>query len=200
MKQFFKVEITATKNTDVYAAAELTLSYKDFRSTHTVWLEDEYFDTDDNNFATNVYLSAVPTKAQYNNPNFDNLIQMSLDELFLNYKELAAHIRNAVDQEKGFSLEVPFSEMAFDLEYILFDEILVELIKEDHEADRYKQLVGYLADLITYNEQLSIEGVDYLISMIRGKMPLIEFNLFERNNFEKVILALTTAEIQKRYA
>lgn len=85
MKQFFKVEITATKNTDVYAAAELTLSYKDFRSMHTVWLEDEYFDTDDNNFTTNVYLSAVPTKAQYNNPNFDNLIQMSLDELFLNY-------------------------------------------------------------------------------------------------------------------
>ena len=36
MKQFFSVEITATKNTDVYAAAELTLSYKDFRSTHTV--------------------------------------------------------------------------------------------------------------------------------------------------------------------
>ena len=125
---------------------------------------------------------------------------MSLDELFLNYKELAAHIRNFVDQEKDFSLEVPFSEMAFDLKYILFDEILVELIKEDHEADRYKQLVGYFADLITYNVQLSIEGVDYLISMIRGKMPLIELNLLERNNFEKVILALTTAEIQKRYA
>lgn len=44
---------------------------------------------------------------------------------------------------------------------------------------------GYLADLITYNEQLSTEGVDYLISMLRGKMPLIELNLFERNNLKK---------------
>ena len=200
MKQFFKVEITATNNKDVYASAELTLSYKDFRSIHTIWLEDEYFDTDDNNFATNVFLSNVPTEEQYKNSDFDNSIQMSLDELFLNYSELAAYIRKAVDQEEGFTLEVPPSIMAFDLEYILFDEILVEFIKKDQESARYKQLIGYLAELITYNEQLSIEGVDYLIRIIRGKMPFIELNLFERNNFEKVILALTTAEIQKRYA
>ena len=200
MKQFFKVEITATNNKDVYASAELTLSYKDFRSIHTIWLEDEYFDTDDNNFATNVFLSNVPTEEQYKNSDFDNSIQMSLDELFLNYSELAAYIRKAVDREEGFTLEVPPSKMAFDLEYILFDEILVEFIKKNQESARYKQLIGYLAELITYNEQLSIEGVDYLIRIIRGKMPFIELNLFERNNFEKVILALTTAEIQKRYA
>lgn len=72
---------------------------------------------------------------------------------------------------------MPFSEIAFDLEYILFDEILVDLIKEDHEDDRYKQLVGYHADLITYNEQLSIEGVDYLIKIIHQSTAIAYIGL-----------------------
>ncbi|OBW54762.1 hypothetical protein A9986_14160 [Solibacillus silvestris] len=200
MKQFFNVEIQSTKDQDMYAAAELTFTYKDYRRSFTVWLEDEYFDNDENNFATNVFLSAVPTERQYGDPNFDNQVQISIDELFLNHGGISALIRESVDQEKDFHIEVPLTEMAFDLEYILFDEIIVALLNQQYDKDRYKQLVGYLADLITYNPELSIEGVDYVANILRNKIPELGVDLFERNNFEKVISALTTAEIQKRYA